>query len=528
VGFDLASAKPVSGGFDLSSAKPVGQDEEKKPELSSNVAANVGGSVVEPVLQMVTGAVAKPVADVAGLAATAKEIVSPTPGGGDPEGFRQEVQRKLTYDPKTKAGAAVAEYNPLALAGKGVNYVAEKTGEAIRGDKPATSVRGVVGNLVEEGIKQAPQFIGAKGGKLAEEALPAREARAAIERDNPSIKDQVKAKVQKTGYITPPEHGIKKALAGVAGHAKVDKWISAKNTELANREFAKDVGLPEGSDLSPSSLNLKKEEAYQKYRSMESAAGPTLERTPGYVKELRGTLQKIDEKISFDRETYRSLIPAKALVESWLKKQTFNTKLTLNAIKDLRAQAKELYRAGKSEQGRVRMGIATQLEGLFEENLAKKAPNVVNEFRAARTNLAKIHFIEEVTNDVGDVDLAKVGNLSQSKRYKGALTGAQKEAAEFARSFKTVARKKVEEPPSLSVFDGLFVLGALASGHWGIAATEVGGRVAIPYLASKGALQSKAKPAEVGTLRKAAPFTMKSSGIGITEKAQEQNESSDH
>jgi len=116
----------------------------------------------------------------------------------------------------------------------------------------------------------------------------------------------------------------------------------------------------------------------------------------------------------------------------------------------------------------------------------------VEKFKAERATLAKIGFIERVINpSTGMVDLQKVRNLSQTKAYKGALTGALKEAAEFSQTFKGGARAISEAPPSLSVFDGLFALGALASGHPVLAASELAGRTAIPMAATRGWLQKK-------------------------------------
>lgn len=121
-----------------------------------------------------SGMFAKPLSDVAGLAATGKEMISPSPGGGDPAGFKREVQNRFTYQPRTPAGSAIAEYNPMALLGKLFGMGGEKLNQLVAPPKTSGPVRAAVGNAAEEAFKQAPAFIGAGAGKAA----PAAEAAA--------------------------------------------------------------------------------------------------------------------------------------------------------------------------------------------------------------------------------------------------------------------------------------------------------------------------------------------------------------
>jgi hypothetical protein len=110
--------------------------------------------------------VAKPISDIFGLAATGYDAIRGDKDG-DPTGFRNEIQRALTYEPRTNAGRLTAEYNPLALLGRGVNAV----GSFVEGNiapPDAGPFMQAVGAGVHEAINQAPQFMGAAAKPIVE------------------------------------------------------------------------------------------------------------------------------------------------------------------------------------------------------------------------------------------------------------------------------------------------------------------------------------------------------------------------
>lgn len=123
----------------------------------------------EALANTASGIIAKPVSDVAGLAATAKEAIAP--GGGDPAAFKQHVQESLTYQPKTETGKTMAKYNPLALVGDLVSSGAGKVRDYIAPPASSGIARNALGAGVEEAIQQAPQFLGVKGGKAMGETV---------------------------------------------------------------------------------------------------------------------------------------------------------------------------------------------------------------------------------------------------------------------------------------------------------------------------------------------------------------------
>jgi hypothetical protein len=136
-------------------------------DQSSRTAARTskdGGvpAALEPILAMLSGMVAKPASDAAGLAAL------PLHAAGlidkDPQTLKEDIQRGMTYEPKTRAGQVMTEYNPLALLAKGVDWVGGKAESAYlnSSDAPAGSFEEAVGHGIHETVNQLPAMLGVK------------------------------------------------------------------------------------------------------------------------------------------------------------------------------------------------------------------------------------------------------------------------------------------------------------------------------------------------------------------------------
>ena len=165
---DQASGPWAKYGGAQAEAKPkamAAPTQQAKP-LSTFDTIMARGPLVEAGLHMGTGMIAKPLGDIAGLTALAKEIISPTPGGGDPSGFKKDVEERLTYQPRGEAGRLVAEYNPMSMLGKGVDWAGGKA-EQIIAPPGSGDVRQAVGRGVHEAVNQAPGILGTKYGKQA-------------------------------------------------------------------------------------------------------------------------------------------------------------------------------------------------------------------------------------------------------------------------------------------------------------------------------------------------------------------------
>lgn len=141
--------------------KPVAPAAEKPAPASMPAAAEIAAlpfhAPAEALASMATGAIAKPVSDVAGLAsiplhAAGAIKISPTE-------VKEKVQ-SAAYQPKTMGGKVLAEYNPIALAGKALGWVGGKAKEAIappekEGGAVAEGQR-ALGRGVDEAIQNIP------------------------------------------------------------------------------------------------------------------------------------------------------------------------------------------------------------------------------------------------------------------------------------------------------------------------------------------------------------------------------------
>jgi len=185
--FDLASAKPeTGGGFDLASAKPVAAAPSRpepprapaQPEQSGwRTMLDVYKAPFDMAKSAVSGAVAAPIANVMGLAAT---VYDSGRDGAGPTGFRDEMRDKLTYKPnnRTLDSAMVVP----GMVGKAVGEFGGAIKDFAKGGAPDNSLRGAVVNAAGEAVVQAPGFIGLKGvpavnklaTKLGSEATVAR------------------------------------------------------------------------------------------------------------------------------------------------------------------------------------------------------------------------------------------------------------------------------------------------------------------------------------------------------------------
>lgn len=517
-------AAPAEGAKPWEKYGPAGGAGGEKPMPTGKPLGNTAATIGEPLLQMASGMIAKPVSDIAGLAATAKEMIAPGDNPDAPAGFKRHVQDSMTYQPRTQLGELASEYNPLSLIGKGVSKVADWAGSSVGGNAPGDSPRGMAGNALREGIEQAPGFIGGKLGRSAEIAMPPKQAALDAAKARNVVADSTRDTAQQAGYITPPETGIKAAATGLAGKAKTEKVISEKNAQNATNRLAKEVGAPDGAALSKDVIENLKQEAYGHYDAMTAAAGPRLKPSREFRAVFNDTIAKLDADISLNKVANKDLIPARDLLKSIADQPNFPTENTLRMIKRQRAAAKTDFRNGDAEMGTARLAVSEQLENLFEKNLAETGQQgLVKAFQDSRVNLAKLHLLDRVVNEgTGKVDLSKLASLSDTKAYKGVLTGEFKTAADFAKAYRKAAQKSTgEAAPRLTVFDGMFGLGALAAGHPLLAAGELGGRVAVPAMAERGMLQNRTPSYEIGPGGRALPNLLRAGGVGAGEQAQQ-------
>jgi hypothetical protein len=107
---------------------------------------------LEPLLTLATGAVAKPLSDVAGLAAIPLHAAGIT--STDPTAVKEAVQSGMTYEPRTEMGKAV-NLIPQAI-GRGVDWASTGVGNFAASAVPDSSpnLQDAVRNAVKEATNQ--------------------------------------------------------------------------------------------------------------------------------------------------------------------------------------------------------------------------------------------------------------------------------------------------------------------------------------------------------------------------------------
>jgi hypothetical protein len=552
--FDLSSAKPMDdsgGGFDLSSAKPVegpAAPKKSKAELAYE-STQKGFSPIQGLAEgiggLATGTVMPTIANIAGL-------VSAPFGGG--EDVKQKMLGATMPPQETAVGKGVT-FAP-EMIGKGIDWLGRKAESGLMPPESAhgtgAEIQRGAARGVGEAVRQLPGVVAPEIGRRMEAGLPAKQAALDVTKGEQAVADATRETSQQGGYITPPETGLKAAASGLVGKTKIEKIVSQKNAETATRNLGQEVGVPEGQALSRDEFNRLEEDAGRNYDAMTKAVGPKLQLSGAFRNTLQDTVNNIGAKI----ETNPELRPAQRLLRTWLKKteetsgprleqppiydtltktaieqpglrlsrtleqaaaesgghagipqppamafpkQSFamSTDGALQAIKDLRKEAKINYRSDRPDAhylADAKMAISDALEGQFLENLRKTGnEQLLREFQSARERFAKIYLLDRITNEAtGKVDLQRLGSLADTKQYRGVLTGAFKDAADFARAYRKAAQKPTgEAAPRLTVFDGLFAIGAFAGGHPLAAAVELGGRLGLPPLAERGMLQNR-------------------------------------
>lgn len=442
---DLATpVKKPAQSYDFGGlASPATPKEVQKSSFLSK-AANVLGPL-EALGNLATGAIAKPISDVAGLAAVGKEMISPTPGGGDPQGFKNYVQNALTYEPRTAVGKGAAENSPFARIGQGIGKVADVAGGAIAGDR-SNMLRSMAGDATREAITQAPGFIpGLKG--TAATRLAGEEASLARQKVQNAPADAALAKARDQGYVFPPSVSrntgpLSSFFQGEVGSTKLDYGSSYKNQRVTNAQIKTELGLPADEAISQSSLNDIRDKAGQAYEAVKTAV-PKLQTTKAFKDALSNPNSKFDKARSEFPDYFKDAEIEK--LTKTLSKPEFSSDAAIQMQKKLRydgnANLKAFDKPNQQALGEAQLNAAKAIDDLIDENLALKAPPGVNNFQSklstnlanARKTIAQSYAVEGALNDkTGNVSARSLAKLWQKQ---GTLTGGLKNVAESYTAF---------------------------------------------------------------------------------------------
>jgi hypothetical protein len=461
---DRLKRKLSAAGREMGLTAPEkGQPARISPEAVKKALLGVG----EAGLSAATGAVATPVAGLAGLAEM------PFRGVRKSAEDMRSIQQGLTYEPRTETGKAITELSnaPMEAAGKALGaaggYVGEKIGKAMGGERG-----GIYGRAAGETVGELTPGVAATiaGGRSAlKEAGKAAlgEGRQPVEIKPESNIEALKVKAQEQGYVLPPSTAnpslANKALTGWGGKIANESEASLKNQVVTNQKAARAIGLPEGTELTDAAFEDRKAELSKPYQAV-SQLGELNVTGVQLPKEVQ--VRKTRDPLAMSGKDV-VMVDAGELVQQW---------------KQFNSDARGFYRAYERDanpETLAKANAADKNAAHMDRLILKKAkesnvPGLYDALKEARKDYAILYSVEKATNmATGDVDAAKLAK----SRY---LTGELKDISDFAKGFpklvKTPAR--VGTSPGISPLDvaaaGMEAAPLMAAGHPGAAAGVVG------------------------------------------------------
>ena len=356
---------------------------------------------------------------------------------GTQEGIRAgekygEEFAKNFYQPRTQAGQEYTADIANAMARTGLQGVPMNVlGDFQRGLTPA----------LRAGTDYARGAQAARATRIAQEASAKDWTRA------PQIEAAQAA--QRLGVaINPAEANpnvTTKMLVSATGDALVNAKAAKVNAPKWNELARQDLGLPENTPLTP--------EAFEKARSLHSKPYDA-------VRNL-GTLQSSDDVVGqlggLKLDPLSTSSPEKAAavnaIVDRVVNQVSNGLTGENVVGQIRGFRKDATRTLQNPNAspidisvaETNLGIANALENLIESNI--KTPKALDEFRAARTALAKTYDWERATGTTTkQVDPAQIVKLAEKGKP---LTGVLADVANVAGNFPDIANLTPAKEPLL-------------------------------------------------------------------------------
>lgn len=429
------------------------------------------GAVAEPLMKMGSSLVAKPVSEVAGIAAMFSDYLKGDKTG-DPVGFQKSVQESLTYQPRTTLGAS--KYNPLnaipEAVGSAMSAIGAPVKQFIKGDAASDTLRGVAANFVGEAVPQAIGMIGVKNapliGKTVKEAgavtgevvrdaaksaaftkEAAKQAASSADWQRAAAIDAAKAArenkiVLNPNMVTPGQHNIKMAAAGGSSHFNTAASIA--NKSKWNDMVRQDLGIGDNVPLTAKTYDAVRKAIAKPY---DDAA--TL-----------GKLTPNESAINSIREIdIPEILPAGEQAAGKMKRITdmvaeqlesgMTGKDAVNTTRTLRKEAKAVFdsvRGGNQvdhvtiQTAKAKMAIAEKIDETISSNITD--PKWKAKFDESRRKMAQSYAYERATNLVRRQVDPQV--FAQEMQGRHQLTGNAAKMGEIAGNFPEIANVYAE------------------------------------------------------------------------------------
>lgn len=407
---------------------PVKADDSLLGQAKSAVAASPITSAVDAATSLASGAVAAPVAGLAGIAQGAKNLVSPGMSAADRV---RQMGEALTYEPRTKGGKAVvgAVAYPFEKLAEGADIAGAKTAEVT--GSPAA------GAAVNTAIQSVPLVLGKVVGKIGRTTAEAEAAAATRKAASAQVDAGIK-QAQDAGYILPPTQAnpsiLNQILEGVGGKIKTAQRASGKNQVVTNDLARQALGIAPGAPLSPDTLAAVRQQAGQAYEAVKGAGRVVTD--DAYHAELNRIAQPTRNAAKDFKSLQNNEVEK---VIQGLSVDSFDASSAIDQIKLLRAEADKAYRTGDKTLGSAYKDSAKALEEQIGRHLeaSEQSPELLSDFQRAREIIAKSYTVQKALQTDGNVNAV---SLARDLQKGKPLSGELKTAGEFASQFPKAAQ----------------------------------------------------------------------------------------
>jgi len=451
---------------------PVQQDTQQnvKPGYKPTVFEELTGAVAEPLMKMGSALVAKPVSEVAGIAAMFSDYLGKK--DGDPIGFQRSVRESLTYQPRTVAGRS--EYNPLnaipEAIGKGVSAVTSPVMNALRGDSAADSARGMAVNALGEAVPQALGMVGVKNapligkavgntgkvvGEVARDAAKsaafgkevAKQAASSADWKRAAVIDAAKVARENKIVLNPSSvsgggHNVRMAAAGGSAHFNTAASIANKNKW--NDMVRQDLGIGVNTPLTAKTYDMVRKAIAKPYDDAASLG----KLTPNDA--ALAAIREIDlpEILPSGQQAIGKMDRITDMVAGQLERG-MTGKDAVNTARTLRKESKSVFDSVRSgnqvdhvtiETAKAKMAIADKIDETISSNITD--PTWKSKFDESRRKMAQSYAYERATNLVRQQVDPQV--FAQEMQGRHRLTGNAAKMGEIAGNFPEIANVYAE------------------------------------------------------------------------------------
>lgn len=348
----------------------------------------------------------------------------------------------------------------------------------------------IAGGSMVPGARLAPTVAAAASGAVAGETLgpewvgPAAMAPATLskiyadtrgktlakEEKQNAIKDQTAEDSRKAGYTIPPTQTNpslpNKVLEGFAGKITTAQLASSKNQNVTNSLAKKSLGLPDDAPLTEKGLADIRANAGQAYQAIKDFGGGSIKFKPDI--KFRKEIEDNGGDFAKAAKEFPELVNNKQVdvLKGELTKGPISPAAAVELIKKLRQDSSANFKAFDNNEkialAKAQRSAAESLENLLDRNLlAAGKADLVKDFRAARTIIAKAHDVESALNETtGNVSTRVLSRIADKKNLSGDLA----KAADFGKAFPKASQtpEGMGSIPGISPLD--YVVGAAGAG----------------------------------------------------------------